>query len=561
MTSLKRLLLEASAEPERITELLTAISMELSQTRDTASPEVDTLLEDFYLALNLAEKICQASADKSRLESIVQNMPMAMLIVSGDLSLQGCNDRAQAFLERGSHLILDGNRIRAQNLNTHQQLEDIVTRYATPRAQSLPPTALNLPASNNATEEVVQCYVYQQSRFDLDQQHHTSDICLLLNDVQGTFQTDCIKQYAQHHNLTPAETETLELLSNGKTLNEIAELRNVSINTARTQLKVILKKTGAKRQSNLIQQALGYASTATNLTDSLPKVSESLIYTLEDGRQVSYFDSGGNSESIIVHCHGMFTSRLDPLDPNAFHNTNTRLIIPDRPGYGLSDPLPNHTITDWVDDLLQLMDGLAVDRFTLLAADFSSAYALAVASLAPDRVNNIILLEGATPVNRDVAKYETAIPVYYKTIFFAAQKIPKVVHKATYVAYALFSKDPEKALERFVGIIGEDNAQTIRKPSIFPKMVTAIVEAQRQGIHSIICNQMLMFTDWGITFESVRCPVLMIVGEGDSLACYHKERLQKTLPNPITVSMPGKGWASMLYEEMETVLQNWYELD
>lgn len=83
-TQLQRLLLDTSAEPDRITELLQAMAIRLSQPGQTEDAGAEAALQDFQLALHLAEKLCQTAADKFRLESVLNNMPMAMLELDAD---------------------------------------------------------------------------------------------------------------------------------------------------------------------------------------------------------------------------------------------------------------------------------------------------------------------------------------------------------------------------------------------------------------------------------------------------------------------------------------------
>lgn len=52
--------------------------------------------------------------------------------------------------------------------------------------------------------------------------------------------------------LTPAEAELSERLTNGESLETIAEARRVTIDTARTQLRTTFKKTGTHRQGELV---------------------------------------------------------------------------------------------------------------------------------------------------------------------------------------------------------------------------------------------------------------------------------------------------------------------
>jgi DNA-binding CsgD family transcriptional regulator len=56
----------------------------------------------------------------------------------------------------------------------------------------------------------------------------------------------------QLFSLTPAESGLANWLLTGRSINEYADERSVSIETARTQLKAILSKTGMRRQAELV---------------------------------------------------------------------------------------------------------------------------------------------------------------------------------------------------------------------------------------------------------------------------------------------------------------------
>jgi DNA-binding CsgD family transcriptional regulator len=57
----------------------------------------------------------------------------------------------------------------------------------------------------------------------------------------------------QLYNLTAAESRLVGELVEGKTLREVAELRNVSLATLRSQLKAAFSKTGSRRQVDLVR--------------------------------------------------------------------------------------------------------------------------------------------------------------------------------------------------------------------------------------------------------------------------------------------------------------------
>jgi len=60
----------------------------------------------------------------------------------------------------------------------------------------------------------------------------------------------------QLFDLTPAEARFATVLMQGKDITEAAEELGISQNTAKTHLKHIFQKTGAKRQSELVQLLL-----------------------------------------------------------------------------------------------------------------------------------------------------------------------------------------------------------------------------------------------------------------------------------------------------------------
>ena len=59
------------------------------------------------------------------------------------------------------------------------------------------------------------------------------------------------------YDLTRAEADLTWLLADGLSLEEAAEKRGVTLNTARSQLKRVFTKTGARRQSELVRIVLG----------------------------------------------------------------------------------------------------------------------------------------------------------------------------------------------------------------------------------------------------------------------------------------------------------------
>ncbi len=93
-----------------------------------------------------------------------------------------------------------------------------------------------------------------------------------------------------------------------------------------------------------------------------------------------------------------------------------RLIGMDRPGYGHATPLPGRSIGDWVADALSIADHLGLDRFFVQGTSTGGSYALAIASVVPERVLGVLVCCGMTDMrwaNEDPdARMEGALTIW-----------------------------------------------------------------------------------------------------------------------------------------------------
>src|SRR6266545_3364849 len=93
------------------------------------------------------------------------------------------------------------------------------------------------------------------------------------------------------------------------------------------------------------------------------RMNDSLSVTVAGGRTVGYADYGPADGFPVLNCHGGPGSRLEPKSgAAAAGEVGLRTIGIDRPGYGLSTPLPGRSIADWVPDALAVLDTLGVER-------------------------------------------------------------------------------------------------------------------------------------------------------------------------------------------------------
>src|SRR3954451_836097 len=102
---------------------------------------------------------------------------------------------------------------------------------------------------------------------------------------------------------------------------------------------------------------------------------------LRDGRTLSYAEWGDPEGWPVLGCHGSPSSRLERHveDTEDYRRWGVRLVVPDRPGFGRSDPQAGRRVLDWPGAVRALLDPLGIERSSALSRSGRAAYALACA--------------------------------------------------------------------------------------------------------------------------------------------------------------------------------------
>jgi pimeloyl-ACP methyl ester carboxylesterase len=115
--------------------------------------------------------------------------------------------------------------------------------------------------------------------------------------------------------------------------------------------------------------------------------------TLPDGRRLAYTEWGLPDGPPVLGFHGTPGSRLWCPDEDATAALGVRLILPDRPGIGGSDPLPRRRFGDWPADVEVLADTLGLDTFGVVGYSAGGPYAAACAALMPARLTGVAIVD------------------------------------------------------------------------------------------------------------------------------------------------------------------------
>lgn len=123
------------------------------------------------------------------------------------------------------------------------------------------------------------------------------------------------------------------------------------------------------------------------------------LIRLRDGRSMAYAEYGSPDGFVVVNAHGGLACRLDVESADdVAAAAGIRLISPDRPGVGRSDPDTGRTTLSWASDVEELVDRLGVERFAVMGWSMGGQYAAAVGHALRHRVTRVAIVAGALPL-------------------------------------------------------------------------------------------------------------------------------------------------------------------
>lgn len=231
--------------------------------------------------------------------------------------------------------------------------------------------------------------------------------------------------------------------------------------------------------------------------------------TIPNGRELGYAETGDPKGEPLLVFHGVPSGRLGAavLDRVAREH-GVRIIAPERPGVGVSDPASDRDLTDWPADAAALLDALGIDRAPVFGIS-GGPYALACGALASDCFPRIVVSCGIGPL--------AAVGFTDRLMFQAARYAPRAIGAFLRAEELAERYVPERTLERRAAAAAPRDRGLWR--SEIGKVLVAAGPAARQyhGNASFVRDLQLYATDWGFDLGTIDVPVGLWYGRADRL--------------------------------------------
>jgi pimeloyl-ACP methyl ester carboxylesterase len=278
---------------------------------------------------------------------------------------------------------------------------------------------------------------------------------------------------------------------------------------------------------------------------------------LSDGRLVYYLEEGSTDGIPILFCHGSPSSRLGAIDHvDGAVARGGRLIAPDRPGLGRSDPATGHSLASWAGDVAELMDALGIPRFRVLAVSGGGPYALALAWALPERVERVALL--SSPGSFDIPGAMDGMARVHRLTWLLARWQPRLLGWMLSRQQIALGDDAERFARAIVGSMHGADREALEAldEAGLRRFVTApLTEALSRGTAGAVEDLRILRAPWGFGVQDIRVPVHLWHGEADEATPRQMGGwLAAMLPDVDAHFLPGEGHTSTILRYRDVAL-------
>lgn len=202
--------------------------------------------------------------------------------------------------------------------------------------------------------------------------------------------------------LTPAETRVARALSAGASARGAGVALGLSEQTVTTYRRAVFEKTGVNRIRDLARllaeiEGLDRLSSVPEVVpNAFEEAGRLRILVDGQGRRVAFIEYGAPGGRTLVMGHAPTSGRTAP--PPLLKRllaSGRRVIIPQRPGYGLTSPAREDQLANSAADLSFILERLGESRVEVLSRHASSACAFLTRE--PGRIARMILINVEEP--------------------------------------------------------------------------------------------------------------------------------------------------------------------
>jgi pimeloyl-ACP methyl ester carboxylesterase len=183
-----------------------------------------------------------------------------------------------------------------------------------------------------------------------------------------------------------------------------------------------------------------------------------------------------------------------------------RLIVLERPGFGISDFQPGRTLLDWPSDVARTLNTLGIDRFYVAGTSAGGPYVAACAYALRERVRAASIVASGGPLD----DFEQAT----KDMAPSRKLVGRLFRRAPKAMCTLLSALPVPASVVY-GVMARASPITGTQAER-EALMADVTEALRPGLRGFVYELVVLTRSWGFPLEEIAVPVDVWHGDTDA---------------------------------------------
>lgn len=531
---------------------------------------IHLLRSHFTRALKLNRRIHEALEERNALEdalgNLLERLPLGIVIVDSESRVLAYNRKLYKSMSEGKGISIHDGVLCARLPTDTVRLKRLIRSVADGKEKSTEAIDLSDPESTTPLSILIIPF-----RTKPDTRSFGDKKVIVMIATPKFYLEIPTEPLMSLYKLTAAEAKLVSALVRDESLNSIAEQFGISKHTIRSQLKSVYEKTDTHRQAELVRQVItgpamlaaisGRGECADNFRVTPIKLSKFAkgasthhrSVRLPDNRLLGYAEYGLPDGRPLILMHATIGSRLQRHpDESIVERIGIRLIVPDRPGVGLSDNKENMSLLDWANDIEHLAEHLKLKRFAVLGYSGGGAFALACAHRLQKTIDRVILVSSIAPFH-SIWELDGMIAPF-RLVLSLGKYAPSLL--GPLVRLTGIRRRPELFSNEFIKQMPEIDKILLNDAAIRKRIDEDMRENLRQGDRHIQREVLLMSRDWEFKLNDIQLPVELWHGEQDPIApAPMVTRLTEALPNCRTNWVPNAGH-HLLYSKWEEILRS-----
>jgi len=263
-----------------------------------------------------------------------------------------------------------------------------------------------------------------------------------------------------------------------------------------------------------------------------------------DGSVIAVEVAGEQGAAPVLFCHGLADSRLSVhLFIPAARELGLRLVAPDRPGIGRTDPRRLRRLADWVEDAVLVLDAVGPGPVAAVGVSAGGPFAAACAARLPGRVRSLTLV---CPLGAPGWPTRGMAPGQRLALQLARQA-PGLGGWFLGRLAALARRSPRLFLRLATSELPGIDRGALARPGQREAFLAGYIEAFRCGSRGVAQDLRVLTRPWGFELGSVTVPASIHHGDADTtVPAQHARLLAEAIPGAQLQLHPGHGHFSIL---------------